>query len=87
MDTVLDTHQDYKILVNFSKLYLKETKMQRNVRFYKDLLKSTKGVQVPVSPHHSPLSSVFIGLLFLVACRVAFSSHYNHRFTTINLVV
>ena len=50
MDTVLDTHQDYKILVNFSKLYLKETKMQRNVRFYKDLLNSTKAVQVPVSP-------------------------------------
>ena len=50
MDTVLDTHQDYKILVNFSKLYLKETKMQRNVRFYKDLLNSTKVVQVPVSP-------------------------------------
>ena len=56
MDTVLDTHQDYKILVNFSKLYLKETKMQRNVRFYKDLLNSTKAVQVPVSPHYSPLT-------------------------------
>lgn len=50
MDTVLDTHQYYKILVNFSKLYLKETKMQRNVRFYKYLPKLSKGVQVPLSP-------------------------------------
>ena len=49
MDTHLDTHQNYKILVNCSKLYFKETKMQRNVRFYKDLLKSAKGVQVPSS--------------------------------------
>jgi len=42
--------QNYKILVNNSKLYLKETKMERNVRFYKDLLNSTKAVRVPVSP-------------------------------------
>ena len=66
MDTVLDTHQDYKILVNFSKLYLKETKMQRNVRFYKDLLKSTKGVQVPSSLLISFKSHDFITCMFLV---------------------
>ena len=64
MDTVLDTHQDYKILVNFSKLYLKETKMQRNVRFYKDLLNSTKAVQVPLSPLMLSKPLLTVGVLF-----------------------
>ena len=35
--------------------------MQRNVRFYKDLLKSTKGVQVPLSPQLSLKTPAFSG--------------------------
>ena len=45
--------------------------MQRNVRFYKDLLKSTKAVQVPLSPLNTfktPANSggLFFGVWFWV---------------------